>query len=168
MAGEGKAAMAQTAALCCRTSTRTRRASGIADTWFAESWVDLVFLTADPARTVLVFANVFHPVNYLSVELFLNRDVGHAGCWRRSMPVFLAGREPDHITRTDLLNCTAFALHPAATSGDDESLPERVSMPGCARARLKRYTCARHKRGIGRLEERINPHRPGEPLRGSL
>ena len=49
--------------------------------------------------------------------------------WRRSVPVFLPGREPDHITRTDLLNRAALPLNPAATSGHDERLTERVSMP---------------------------------------
>ena len=34
------------------------------------------------------------------------------------MPVLLAGREPDHITRPDLLNRAAFALNPATVRCD--------------------------------------------------
>jgi hypothetical protein len=50
--------------------------------------------------------------------------VGHGSRWRGTMPVLLTGREPDHVTGTDLLDGPAFALCPPATSRDDESLTE--------------------------------------------
>jgi hypothetical protein len=52
---------------------------------------------------VLLLTDLFHPVNDLAVELFLNGDVRHSGGRRRTVPVFLAGLKPDHITGPDLL-----------------------------------------------------------------
>src|SRR5208282_5661981 len=71
---------------------------------------------------VLFVGDLFHPVDHLTVELFLDGDVRH-GCGRRSpMPVLLAGREPDHITRPNFFDRASPALCPAAASGDDQSL----------------------------------------------
>jgi hypothetical protein len=78
---------------------------------------------------VLLVADLFHPVNDLAVELFLYGDVRHARGRRSAVPVLLAGRERDHITRPDLLDRTAFALSPAEARGHDERLPERMRMP---------------------------------------
>jgi hypothetical protein len=61
------------------------------------------------------------------------------------MPVFLAGCEPDHITRPDLLDGSTFALNPAAASRYDESLTERMRVPSSPRARLERYAGALNK-----------------------
>jgi hypothetical protein len=47
---------------------------------------------------------MLHPVDHLAVFLFLNGDVGHGGGGRGSMPVFLAGREPNDIAGPDLLD----------------------------------------------------------------
>src|SRR5258708_21878822 len=46
---------------------------------------------------VLLIADLFHPGDNLTVELFLNGDVGHGRGRRSPMPVLLARREPDHI-----------------------------------------------------------------------
>jgi hypothetical protein len=43
------------------------------------------------------------------------------------VPVLFGGREPDHVTGADLLDWSAFALHPAASGGDNESLSERMA-----------------------------------------
>ena len=48
---------------------------------------------------VLFIANVFHPVGGLSVDLLLNGHMGHRRGCRGPMPVFLTGRNPDHVTR---------------------------------------------------------------------
>jgi len=63
---------------------------------------------------ILFVADLFHPVDNLAVGLFLNSDVRHGRSWCGTVPVFLAGREPDHITRPDLLDWSAFALDPTA------------------------------------------------------
>ena len=68
---------------------------------------------------VLLVADLFHPVDNLAVEFFLNGDVGHGRGGRGPMPVLLAGREPDHVTRTDFLNRAAPSLRPAAARCHD-------------------------------------------------
>src|SRR5262245_37023183 len=65
--------------------------------------------------TILVVADLFHPFDGFTVEIFLNGDVCHGGGWRCAMPMLLARREPDHITGMNHFNRTAFALHPPAT-----------------------------------------------------
>jgi len=86
---------------------------------------------------VLLVADVFHPVDDLAILLFPNGDVRHGcgGCG--SVPVLLAGGEPDHIAGADLLDGAAFALGPAKTGGYDQRLAERMRVPGRARARLE-------------------------------
>src|SRR5580765_5662998 len=84
------------------------------------------------------------------------------------MPVLLAGREPDHIAGSDLLDRSPFTLSPAAPSRDDESLTERMRMPCSTRARLEGYAGTLNTCRIGRLKERIDPYTAGEPLQGSL
>jgi hypothetical protein len=86
----------------------------------------------------LLGGDVLHPVDYLAVFLLLNGDVRHAGGRRRAMPVLLAGREPDYLTRTDLFDRAAFALSPAAAGRYDERLAERMRVPCSPRTRLKR------------------------------
>ena len=68
--------------------------------------------------SILLVANMLLPVDSLTIELFLDRDMSHACSCSRPMPVPLARREPDHITRMDFLNRTSFALNPSAASGD--------------------------------------------------
>jgi len=80
------------------------------------------------------------------------------------MPVLLAGRKPHNIAGADLLDRSAFSLSPSATRRDDERLSERVRVPRRPRTRLERYAGALYKGRIGRLEERINPNRAGEPF----
>ena len=56
------------------------------------------------------------------------------------------------------------ALRPAATCGNDESLAERMSVPGGARSGLESYAGALNEGRIGSLKERIDAHGAGEPL----
>src|SRR5579884_4571801 len=85
------------------------------------------------------------------------------GC-RSSVPMFLTGREPDHITRPDLLDWPACALGPSATRRDNESLTERMCVPCSPRTRLKGYAGALDKCRIGRLKEWINAYGAREPI----
>ena len=83
--------------------------------------------------------DLFHPVDNLAVEIFLNGNMRHSRRRGGAMPVLLAGREPDHITGPDLLDRSAFALNPAAAGRDDESLTEWMRVPCSPRARLEGY-----------------------------
>src|SRR6266567_1663763 len=89
----------------------------------------LLFLAAQSALVLLV-TDLFHPVDNLPVELFLNGDVRHSRGRRRAVPVLLARRNPDHVPWTDLFDGAAPALRAAAASRDEESLTERMRMPG--------------------------------------
>jgi hypothetical protein len=71
---------------------------------------------------VLIVADLFHPIDEFTVELFLNGDMRHGRRRGRTMPMLLARQEPDHIAGMDLLDRTALALHPTATGGDNEDL----------------------------------------------
>src|SRR5579864_3353924 len=105
-------------------------------------------------RTLILFvANVLHPVDNFSIELFLNGDVCHGRSWRGSMPVLLAGRKPDHITRADFFHRSAPALRAAAARRDDERLTERMRMPCGPRPWLKGHACALNKRRVGCLKQ---------------
>ena len=53
---------------------------------------------------------------------------------------------------------------PAAARGDDQGLAERMGVPGRARAGLEGDASAGHARRVGRAEQRIDPHRAGEPV----
>jgi hypothetical protein len=102
--------------------------------------------------SVLLIADLFQPVDYLAVLLFLNGDVRHGRGWRGAVPMFLARREPDHVTRVDFLNRSAPALCPAATGRDDERLAERVRVPRSPRAWLESYAGALNECRIRRLK----------------
>ena len=55
-------------------------------------------------RPVLLVADLFHPVDSLPVELFLNGDMSHGGGRHGTMPMLLTRREPDHITWPNFFN----------------------------------------------------------------
>jgi hypothetical protein len=97
------------------------------------------------SRAVLFVADLFNPVDNLTVELFLNGEVRYRDRQRSPVPVFLAGREPDHVTGMDSLDRGSPALCPAATGRDNESLAERMRMPCRPRTRLKRYIWERRR-----------------------
>src|SRR5262250_2888093 len=101
---------------------------------------------------VLLVTDLFHPVDNLTFELFLNGDVRHGRGRHGPMPVLLAGREPDHITGPDLLDRSAFALDPAAASRDDESLTEWMRMPCRPCARFESYAGTLNECRIWRLK----------------
>src|SRR5437667_74876 len=47
---------------------------------------------------ILFVSDLFHPIDDLAGELFLNRDVRHGGSRHSPMPVLLAGWDPHHVT----------------------------------------------------------------------
>src|SRR5689334_9411209 len=114
--------------------------------------------------TILLVADLFHPVHNLTVFLFLNGNMTHGSGRRGAVPVLLTGRKPDHITGPDLLHWSAFVLGPTAPCRYDESLAERVCVPRCSGARLKSHTRALDKGRIRRLKKWINPYGAGEPI----
>src|SRR5271157_5509602 len=103
---------------------------------------------------VLSVADLLHPVDDLAVQRFLNGDMGHGCGWSGAVPVLLAGREPDHVTRPDFLHRAAFALDAAATGRDDQRLTQRMRMPGRAGAGLERDAGAANTCRVGCLEQR--------------
>ncbi len=86
---------------------------------------------------VLFVADLFHPLDILAVHRFLNGDMRHRGRGRRPVPVLLPGRKPDHITGPEFIDRSALALNPAAAGCDDQSLAERMRVPGGAGTRLE-------------------------------
>src|SRR5579859_5013537 len=102
---------------------------------------DRNFLSARSGQ-VLFVADLFHPIDGLAIEAFLNGDVRHSGGWRGTMPMFLSRREPDHITRSNVLDRATPALDPAIASRHNQGLAQGVSMPGGPSARLERDTGA--------------------------
>jgi len=111
----------------------------------------------------MVIADLFHPVYDLAVERFLNGDMRHGRGWRGAMPMLLARRKRYHIAGMDLLNRAVLALHPTATGCDNESLAERMGMPRGAGTGLKGDAGAGRACRSVCLEQRIDPHRAGEP-----
>src|SRR5258706_8266442 len=121
---------------------------------------------------VLLVADLLHPLDDLAVEPLLDRDVGHGRGRSRAVPVLLAGREPDHVTGSDLLDRASPPLRHAAARHDDQRLPQRMGVPGGSSARLERDAGARGARRVRGLEERVDAHGAGEirlrPLAGRL
>ena len=107
---------------------------------------------AGSSRFVLFVADLFQPVNRLAVELFLNGDVRHGRGGRGAVPMLLARRKPDDVTRPDFFDRTSPALRPSAAGGHDQSLTQRMRVPGGAGAGLKRDDCAGNPRGIASFE----------------
>jgi hypothetical protein len=86
---------------------------------------------------VLFVADLFHPLDILAVHRFLNGDMRHRGRGRRPVPVLLPGRRPDHITGPEFIDRSALALNPATAGCDNQSLAERMRVPGGAGTRLE-------------------------------
>src|SRR4030088_1259178 len=74
------------------------------------------------SRAVLLVADLFHPVDDLAVEMFLNGSMGHGRGWRGTMPVLHIGRNPHRVARPDFVDRAAPLLHQAHTRGDDQHL----------------------------------------------
>src|SRR5579863_7144524 len=81
--------------------------------------------------------------------------MGHGGGRGGAVPMLFARREGDDVAGPNLLDWAALVLRPAAASGDDEGLAERMGVPGGARRRV-------------RLEQRVDADHAGEPVRRPL
>ncbi|AAF84576.1 hypothetical protein XF_1767 [Xylella fastidiosa 9a5c] len=113
---------------------------------------------------VLLVGDVLQPLDVLAIERFLDRDVGHGRVGRGAVPVPVARRAPDDVAGADFDDRLAFALRPAAARGDDQRLPQRVRVPGRARARLEGDGGAGHAGRRRRGVQRVDANRAGEPL----
>ena len=82
-------------------------------------------------------ADLLQPVDHPSVRLLLNRDMGHCSSRRGAVPMLLAGRDRDDVTRPNLLDRTTRALHAAAAGSDNQRLAQRMRVPRRPRARLE-------------------------------
>src|SRR3954470_2474297 len=78
---------------------------------------------------VLLVAHVLQPIDHLPVEPFLDGDVRHRRRGSRPVPMLLARREPDDVTRSYLLDRASIPLAPAAAGPSDERLTPRGGMP---------------------------------------
>ena len=121
-----------------------------------------------PLLAILFVAHVFHPVDGLSVEPFLNGHVRHGCRARRAVPMLFSRGKPDHVTRSNLLDRASPSLRAAAACRDDQRLSERVRVPGGPRTGLECHAGADDARRIWCAEERIDAYRAGEVLGGSL
>src|SRR4051812_13691727 len=117
---------------------------------------------------VLLVGHVLQPIDHLPVEPLLDGDVRHRRRGRRPVPMLLARREPDDVTRSYLLDRASLPLDPAAADRDDERLPQGVGMPGRPAPGLEGDDVAgRTGRGF-RREQRVDADRTAEPLGRSL
>src|SRR5437868_735567 len=101
---------------------------------------------------ILLVTDLFHPVHGFAFEGLLDGDVGHRGRRGGTVPVLFAGWQPDDVAGADFFDGSAPALDPAAASGHDESLAQRVGVPGGASAGLEGNNRAGDARGVGSLE----------------
>ena len=118
--------------------------------------------------SILLVADLFQPIDHLTVELLLDGDMRHGRGRRGPVPMPHAWREPDHVTRTNLLDRAAFLLDPAAAGRDDEGLPQRVGMPRRPGAGFERDAGTGRACRSPRLEQGVDGNRVREPVRRSL
>ena len=62
---------------------------------------------------VLLVGDVLHPIDDLAIYLLLNGNVGHPRGRSRTMPVLLAGGEPDYVTGPDLFDWPVLSAEPS-------------------------------------------------------
>src|SRR5690348_1926399 len=86
---------------------------------------------------ILLVSDLLHPVHHLSALRFLDGDVRHRGCSRRTVPMLQTGREPNNVARPNLFHWSALALSPAHAGRDNQRLPERMCVPRSACTGLK-------------------------------
>src|SRR3954451_25243235 len=116
-------------------------------------------------NSVLLVAHLFQPVDVLSIERFLNRDVRHRVCRRGAVPVLQARWKPHDVPWSHLLYGSALALNPSLFRDDDQRLAQRMRVPGSPCARFKGDLAGAYPRGSGRLKQRVHPNGPREPVR---
>jgi hypothetical protein len=118
--------------------------------------------------SVLLFTHVFHPVDGLAVQRFLNGDMCHCRPGRCPMPMLLTGRKPDHVARPDFLDRATPPLHPPETERNDQRLTEWMCMSCGAGTRFERNARCTGTCRFMRFEEWVNANCASEPLCRSL
>ncbi len=113
---------------------------------------------------ILFVADLFQPVDHFAGERLGDGDMRHCRGRRGAVPMFLVGREPDHVAGPDLLDRASLALRPAAAGGDDQRLAQRVRVPGRAGARLEGDDRPADAGGIAPLERLVDADAAGEPF----
>ena len=116
----------------CQTLRKSYKATGIVG-WVVGWKIDARSPTLKRQRRclrlLLLVANRFQPVPNTSVLPFLNGDVRHGRAWRRTVPMLLAGRYPDHVSRTYVFDCAAPSLHAAYTRRHDQRVAQGMGVP---------------------------------------
>jgi hypothetical protein len=113
---------------------------------------------------ILFVADLFQPIDHLTVKRFLNGNMCHCGCRRSAVPMLLVRRKPNHIAWPDFLDRAAATLRPAKTGRNDQRLTEWMCMPGGASTRPERDACTGHACRFGRLEQRVNSNPTRKPI----
>jgi hypothetical protein len=116
---------------------------------------------------VLLVSHVLHPGNMGSVQRFLHGEMNHAGVGRGPVPVFLAGRDPDSVSRADLSDGSAPGLDTADPGEDMQGLSQGVGVPSCASAWLEADTCGADSGWSRGVDDRVVPDRACKGIRGS-
>src|SRR5882724_6077939 len=117
---------------------------------------------------VLFVADLFHPIDVLAVERFCNCDMRHRGRRCRAVPMLLTGRKPHDVSGPDFLDGSAFGLHPAKTSRDNQRLTERMGVPHGSGTGLESNLTTAEACRIAHLKQRINTNCAGEPCFGTF
>ena len=116
------------------------------------------------ASAILLITDVFHPIDHLAVERFLNGNVRHRRRRRSAMPMFFVRRKPDDIAWPNFFDWAAPTLNPSKAGCDDQRLTEWMRMPGGASPRLERDACATNACRFRCLEQRVNSHGTRKPI----
>src|SRR6476469_2514462 len=87
---------------------------------------------------ILFVAHLFHPIDGLAVERFLDGDMRHRSGRGSAVPVLQSRWKPDHVAGPDLFDRATLALHPSKACGDDQRLAKRVRVPSGPRPRFER------------------------------
>src|SRR3954454_16426950 len=113
---------------------------------------------------VLLVGDVLEPGHVDAVLVLVQGEVDEPARRRRAMPMLLLRRDPDRVAGADLLDRAVPCLHPPDARDDVQRLPERMGVPGGARAGLERHPHRLDPRRLGSLDDRVLPHRPGGPF----
>src|SRR5437763_14059389 len=93
--------------------------------------------------------------------------MGHEAVRSRAVPVLLARLEEDAVAWADHLDRAAAPLAEADAFEDVDRLAVRVRVPRGTRARSEVDAARAQARPARRRGDRVDVHRPGEPLGGS-
>ena len=75
---------------------------------------------------------------------------------------FSPGGHPDHVAGPDLHDRTSPAPNEAAAGCHDQRLAQRMHVPCCPSAGLKRNSDGENARRMGRLEQWVNAYHAGK------